>query len=69
MESDTGANQMLAQIAGLTRIDLATGIIEVMTFDKRNELRRPIVVRAWDDLPGEVRMIFPPLLLKFSFWP
>ena len=50
---------MLAQIAALTRIDLGAGIIKVMVFDKRTELRRPIVVRARDDLPGEVRMIFP----------
>ena len=55
---------MLAQIAGVTRIDLATGIIEVMIFDKRTELRRPIVVRACDDLPGEVRMIFPSATVK-----
>jgi hypothetical protein len=55
---------MLAQIAGMTRIDLATGIIEVMIFDKGAELRRPIVVRACDDLPGEVRMIFPSATVK-----
>jgi hypothetical protein len=55
---------MLTQIAALTRIDLATGIIEVMIFDKRTELRRPIVVRACDDLPGEVRMIFPSATAK-----
>ncbi len=47
---------MLAQIAALTRIDLGAGIIKVMVFDKCTELRHPIVVRACDDLPGEVRM-------------
>src|SRR4030095_3534746 len=50
---------MMAQIAAFTRIDLGARIIKVMVFDKRTELRRPIVVRACDDLPGEVRMIFP----------
>src|SRR3954447_13704567 len=50
---------MLAQIAVAARIDLSAGIVKVMVFDKSTELRRPIVVRACDNLPGEVRMIFP----------
>ena len=47
---------MLAQIATTPGINLGAGIIEVMVFDKGAELGRPIVVRACDDLPGEVRM-------------
>ena len=47
---------MLAQIATTPGIDLGARIIEVMVFDKGAELRRPIVVRACNDLPGEVRM-------------
>src|SRR5436190_16225120 len=50
---------MLAQIAIAARIDLSASIIKVMVFDKRAELRRPIVVCSCDNLPGEVRMIFP----------
>jgi len=47
---------MLAQIATGPRINLGARVIKIMVFDKRAELRRPIVVRARDDLPGEVRM-------------
>ena len=47
---------MLAQIATGPGINLGARIIKIMVFDKRAELGRPIVVRARDDLPGEVRM-------------
>jgi hypothetical protein len=36
---DTGANQMLPQIATLIRVDLGTCIVEVVVFDKRAPLR------------------------------
>ena len=60
---------MLAQIAGLTGIDLATCIVEVMIFDKRAELRRPIVVRACDDLPVFTRMTSPSATVIFLICP
>src|SRR4030095_8448651 len=50
---------MLAQIAALTSIDLGAGIIKGMVFDKRTELRRPIVVRAGNNLPRQVRVTSP----------
>ena len=36
---DTGADQMLPQIASLIRVDLGTCIVEVVIFDKRAPLR------------------------------
>jgi hypothetical protein len=54
MEPETGANQVLAQIATLTGVDLGAGIIEVVILDKGAELRGPIVIAAGDDLPGEI---------------
>ena len=44
MEAHTRANQVLPQIASLTRIDLGAGIIEVLVFNKRAELGGPIVI-------------------------
>src|SRR6184192_261740 len=50
---------MLPHITTVIRIDLGAGVIEIMVFDERAELRSPIVVRACDDLPREVRMTLP----------
>ena len=59
MESQTSANQLLPQIAGLTGIDLRARIIEVLIFNKRAELRSPIVICAGNNLPREVGMTLP----------
>src|SRR5436309_144506 len=59
MESNTGTNQMLTQIPALSGIDLGARIIEIVVFNKCADLRRPIIIAACDDLPGEVGMTLP----------
>ncbi len=54
MEPETSANQVLAQIATLTGVDLGARIIEVVILDEGAEFLGPIVVGAGDDLPGEI---------------
>jgi hypothetical protein len=44
MDPDTGAYQMLAEIATLVSIDLGARIIEIVVFDEGAEFRSPIVV-------------------------
>jgi hypothetical protein len=59
MEAQARTNQVLPQIATLTRIDLAARIVEVVVFDKGAELRIPIVICACDYLPRKIRVVFP----------
>src|SRR4029077_13846390 len=60
VEPDTGAHQVLPQIATLIGIDLAARVSEIVVFDKSGELRGPIIICACDHLPRKVRMICPP---------
>jgi hypothetical protein len=50
---------MLAQIPIAARIDLSASIVEVMVFDERAELGRPIIVCPCKNLSGEVCVTFP----------
>jgi hypothetical protein len=54
---DTGAHQVLPQIATLVRVDLGTCIVEVVVFDKRAPLGIEKVICASDDLPRQVCVI------------
>src|SRR5438067_264735 len=56
MEAETRANQLLAQIATLTGVDLGARIIEELIFDEGAELGIPIVIRAREYLPGQIGM-------------
>jgi len=56
MEPQTRAHQLLPQIATLIGIDLGARIIEELVFNKRAELRIPIVICAGNNLPREVRV-------------
>ena len=58
--SDTGANQVLPQIATLVRVELGARVSEVVVFDKRAHVRIEKVICAGDHLPRKVRMTFPP---------
>lgn len=57
MEPYTSPNQVLPQITVMVSIDLGACIIEVAVFDEGAELRCPIVIRACDHLPGEIRVV------------
>src|SRR5215831_4849316 len=56
-EPDTGAHQVLPQIATLPRVDLGTCIVEVVVFDKRAPLRIEEVISAGHHLPRQVCVI------------
>src|SRR6516225_3785819 len=56
-EPDTGAHQVLPQIATLVRVDLGTCVVEVVVFDKRAPLRIEKVICAGDHVPRQVSVI------------
>jgi hypothetical protein len=60
VDSDTGAHQVLPQIATLIGVELGARIVEIVVFDKSGELRGPIIICACDHLPRQVGMTFPP---------
>src|SRR5215469_5733339 len=51
---------MLFQIAILVGVDLGARVIQKLIFDERAELWSPIVIRASDDLPRQIRVTSPP---------
>src|SRR4030095_11015073 len=54
-ETNTGANQVLPQIATLVGIDLGARVIEVVVFNKSTKVRIEKVICAGDHLPRQVR--------------
>src|SRR2546426_7153548 len=60
MEPHTRANQLLPQIASMTRIDLGARIIQELVFNKCAELGGPIVICAGNNLPRQVCVTLPP---------
>src|SRR5437764_1804726 len=59
VNTDTGANQLLSEIATLLGVDLGARVIEELVFYECAEFRSPIVICAGNNLPGEIGVTSP----------
>ena len=59
MKANARAQEVLAKIAVLARLDLRAAVIEIVVFNERAPLGSPVVVRSGNNLPGEVSVAGP----------
>ena len=59
MKTNARAQEVLAKIAILARIDLRAAVIEIMVLKERAPLGIPVVVRSGNNLPGKVSVAGP----------
>ena len=59
MKANARAQEVLAKIAVLARLDLRAAVVQIVVLKERAELGIPVVVRSGNNLPGKVSVAGP----------